>query len=104
MMAHLQPHLVQWEHAAVFDSRAEDVAATNTQLFPHGPAVSYGWMAQDLGVTGAVGNATDADASRGAEVVSYYGTAVAALLQEVVAANAGALLTHGRRAAGGLMH
>ena len=53
------------------------------QLFPHGGAVGYGWMAQDLAESGVVGDATNADSERGEEVVRFYGTQLAALLAEV---------------------
>ena len=112
MMAHLQPSLVRcvsqrplactrsdlcgpqvrWEHARPFPSKAEDCAAEHELLFPHGPAVNYGWMAQDLNEAGAVGDASDADAERGATVVAHYGDALAKLLQEVGGVDADTLL------------
>ena len=52
------------------------------QLFPHGGAVNYGWMAQDLAASGVVGDATNADSERGKHVVRFYGTQLARLLAE----------------------
>ena len=83
---------VRWEHARPFPSKAEDCAAEHELLFPHGPAVNYGWMAQDLNEAGAVGDASDADAERGATVVAHYGDALAKLLEEVGGVDADTLL------------
>ena len=83
---------VRWEHARPFTSKAEDCAAEHELLFPHGAAVNYGWMAQDLNEAGAVGDASDADAERGAKVVAHYGDALAKLLEEVGGVDADTLL------------
>ena len=83
---------MRWEHARPFPSQAEGCAAEHELLFPHGPAIGYGWMAQDLNEAGAVGDASDADAERGATVVAHYGDALAKLLQEVGGVDADTLL------------
>ena len=83
---------VRWEHARPFPSKAEGCAAEHELLFPHGPAIGYGWMAQDLNEAGAVGDASDADAERGATVVAHYGDALAKLLEEVGGVDADTLL------------
>jgi creatinine amidohydrolase len=92
MMAHLRPDLVQWEHALDFKSHAVEVASECELLFPHGGAVGYGWMAQDLAASGVVGDATNADSERGEEVVRFYGTQLATLLAEVSRADCEQLL------------
>lgn len=92
MMAHLRPDLVQWEHAQNFASHAVEVASEFDQLFPHGGAVNYGWMAQDLAASGVVGDATNADSERGEHVVQFYGEQLARLLAEVSRADHARLL------------
>jgi creatinine amidohydrolase len=85
--------LRRWEHAQVFSSRAEEIAAEHEHLFPHGGPINYGWMAQDLAASGVVGDATGADAARGEEVVRHYAGVLATLLGEVARADCDAILT-----------
>ena len=54
-------------------------------LRPEGSAVGFGWQTQDLHPAGACGDATDADAARGARVVRSKAEGLAALIAEVIA-------------------
>jgi creatinine amidohydrolase len=46
-------------------------------------AVGFGWQTQDLHSAGACGNATDADAERGAAIIASKAQGVADLIAEV---------------------
>jgi creatinine amidohydrolase/Fe(II)-dependent formamide hydrolase-like protein/FAD/FMN-containing dehydrogenase len=93
MMRHLQPQLVRMDKAEHFRSAAE--ARADKALFPHGAAVSFGWMAQDLNAAGVVGDAMDSDPERGRTVVERCGRLVAEVVREAVDADVGALLAEG---------
>ena len=97
IMLHLRPDLVQMEHAAHFPSRAAALESEGFEsLFPHSPAVAYGWMAHDLHAAGTVGDAADADAARGARIVEAAAAAAAKLFVEVMEADTDAILNRGQ--------
>jgi len=52
-------------------------------LRPEGHAVGFGWQTQDLHPAGAVGDATDADAGRGEQLIALRAAGLAKLLNEV---------------------
>ncbi len=81
MLLHLAPDRVRMDRAGAFPSLSERLTGL---LTPEG-AVGFGWMTQDLHPSGAVGDATDADAGRGAALVSHSARQLAQLLGEIEA-------------------
>ena len=94
VMQHLRPELVQQDHADDFVSRAEQLNELE-HVFPHSPAVSYGWMAHDLNEAGTVGDARDADPARGSEIVNTAAQNLSALLAEMVSLDVDKVLNLG---------
>ncbi|TAD88295.1 MAG: creatininase family protein [Alphaproteobacteria bacterium] len=84
MMLHLAPDRVRMDRASTFPSLSEQLAEECAILSPEG-AVGFGWMTDDLNPTGAVGNATDADAERGRALVEHAATRLVTLLAEMAA-------------------
>jgi creatinine amidohydrolase len=82
MMLHLRPDLVRREKARRFDSLGERLAAQNRWLGP-GAAAKIAWQTQDLNPDGACGDATAADAERGAKLVEHAARCLTELLAEV---------------------
>jgi creatinine amidohydrolase len=79
-MLYLRPDLVNMSKAENFQSAMADLAAE----FEHLPvAASIAWQAQDLNPAGVVGNARDADAERGRQLVEHAAAQFAAVLAEV---------------------
>lgn len=82
MMLHLRPDLVRMDEARDFVSANLARERERTELWPAG-AARFAWMAQDLNPAGAIGNATLADAAKGAKLVARAATRLAALLAEI---------------------
>ncbi len=82
VMLHLRPELVDMGKAQDFTSLAEELEADYEFLAPTGPT-HFAWQAQDLNPAGVVGNAQDADASRGEQIVDYAAHQLLAILAEV---------------------
>jgi creatinine amidohydrolase len=82
MMLHLRPDLVRMERAANFVSLMAEMAGHYRLLSPIG-AGKLAWQAQDLHPSGACGDATNADAARGRQLVEHAAQALVALLEEV---------------------
>lgn len=82
MMLHLHPELVQMQHAADFVSTSVALEATGGILTPEG-GIGFGWMAQDLHLSGTTGNAAAADAERGAIATDRAAHALLTLAREV---------------------
>jgi len=102
MIMHLQGDLVRSEKFQAFEPRAAArLKAARADgdpcplLHPHSPGVMHGWMAHDLGPSGAIGNPIDADAQRGRQVVEDAASKAAKLLSEFVVAEAEELLSLG---------
>eukprot|EP00937_MAST-01D_sp_MAST-1D-sp2_P000083 g83.t1 len=101
VMQHLRPDLVHGEELEDFASRAEALqqgrgadagAGGFKHVFPHSPAVSFGWMAQDLNASGTVGDAHDADPVRGEAIVDSAARDLSELLAELVSADVDSIL------------
>ncbi len=86
MMLHLAPDLVRMNKAANFRSAGEAMARENRHLGPEGPHASYAWMARDLNPSGAMGDASAADAAKGRQMVDHAATIVRGVIREVQAA------------------
>lgn len=82
MMLHLRPDLVRRDKAQRFESLGARMAAEYKWLGPTGIA-KFGWQTQDLNPAGACGDATDADAARGAQVIEHAARSLVELLSEV---------------------
>jgi creatinine amidohydrolase len=80
IMLYLRPELVDMSKAENFQSAMADLA----REFQHLPVTaSIAWQAQDLNPAGVVGNARDADAERGRQLVEHAAAQFAAVLAEV---------------------
>ena len=88
MMRHLHPALVREDEARDFTSAWAARQGGFAQLAPHGE-VGFGWETQDLGPSGAVGDARLGDAALGGRIVEQAAAALATLLAEVHRFDAG---------------
>lgn len=82
-MLHARPDLVRDEHRADFAPSTIAIEQDYRYLRAEGHAVGFGWQSQDLRAEGACGDATDADAARGAAIIRSKAEGVAALMAEV---------------------
>ncbi len=82
MMLALRPDLVDMSKAQNFHSTSEDRAA-KYPILGNGKSAKLGWQMQDYNGTGAAGNASNASADKGAQLVAAAGLALAKLLAEV---------------------
>ena len=83
-MLHLRADLVQMQYAADFAPATIGIEQEYEYLRAEGHAVGFGWQTQDLNQAGACGDATDADAERGAAIIASKAQGVADLIAEVV--------------------
>lgn len=82
MMMHLRPDLVRRGRLRNFTSLGRRMARRYKLLGPTGTA-KLAWQTQDLNPAGACGDATDADADRGARLVDHAARRFVQLLEEV---------------------
>jgi creatinine amidohydrolase len=82
LMLAFQPDLVRMDKAADFVPRTVTMAEEFTHLRAMQPA-GFGWMAQDLHQSGAMGNAAAADVARGHASAEHGADAFIALLRDV---------------------
>jgi creatinine amidohydrolase len=83
MMLHLRPDLVQMARAAEFVPLMRQLADEGYRLLsPTGPG-KLAWRAEDLHPSGACGDATNADAERGRQLVDHAAQSLVELLIEV---------------------
>lgn len=82
LMLAFRPDLVRMDQAADFVPRTVTMAAEFTHLNAMQPA-GFGWMAQDLHQSGAMGNAAAADAARGEASAGHGAEAFIALMRDV---------------------
>lgn len=80
LMLHLRPNLVDMSKAENFRSLMADLAGDFQHLTG---TAKFAWQAQDLNPAGVVGNARDADAARGAQLIDHAATQLVAVLEEV---------------------
>ncbi len=86
LMLSFRPELVDMAHAKNFASASLDFERDFAWLRADRPA-GFGWMAQDLSLSGAMGDATKASAEKGEKVADYWATAFIELLRDVEAFN-----------------
>jgi creatinine amidohydrolase len=83
IMLHLHPQLVRMARARNFVSAAIAIEAASAVLRVEG-ATGIGWQTQDLNPAGACGDATQATAALGRELIERAARALAALVSDVV--------------------
>lgn len=84
IMLHLHPDLVRMERAARFEPVMTAMACEGYRWLSPVGAGRMGWMAQDLHPSGAAGDASDADAERGRQVVDHAARVLLELIGEMV--------------------
>lgn len=82
VMLALRPDLVKMEHAAKFHSAQERFEQRFKHLRGHGTS-QFGWVAQDLGPDGTVGDASIATADKGRASIEHMSSAFVELLEDV---------------------
>jgi creatinine amidohydrolase len=82
MMLALRPDLVRTEHRANFEPVSVAMESEYRYLTTEG-AIGFGWQTQDLHPAGACGNALDADAARGNQILDHIAGGLLGLLHEV---------------------
>jgi creatinine amidohydrolase len=84
LLLHLRPDLVRTAAIADFKGLPQELAARNRVLGAEKP-VGIGWRSEDLHPSGACGNATRADASKGAKHLAHLAAKLALLVAELAA-------------------
>ncbi|CTQ55181.1 Creatinine amidohydrolase [Roseibium album] len=92
LMLHLRPDLVRMDLAEDFSSEQQSYLQEFKHLRGHGKA-QYGWKAQDLNPTGALGNASLATAEKGRLSLDNAANGFIDLLRDVDAFDLGRLWT-----------
>ena len=82
LMLAFRPDLVRLDQAEDFPCLSAEMERTFNSLSTNRPA-GFGWMAQDLSASGAVGNAAGATACKGNACADYGATAFIELLQNI---------------------
>ena len=80
---HRHPELVREAGRDNFVSASVAMERDYRFLRPEGSAVGFGWQIQDLHPAGACGDATDADAPRGAQLLDGAANDIIALIGEI---------------------
>jgi creatinine amidohydrolase len=84
LMLHLRPDLVRVAALADFRGLPHELAARNRVLGAEKP-IGIGWRSEDLNPAGACGNATRADANKGAKHLAHLAERLALLVAEMAA-------------------
>ena len=84
LMLAFRPELVRMNEAENFIPASLAMEAEFTWLRANHP-IGFGWMAQDLNPTGAMGDAIQANAAKGEASADYGATAFVELLQDIMA-------------------
>ncbi|MBL8837330.1 MAG: creatininase family protein [Alphaproteobacteria bacterium] len=82
MLMHLRPDLVKRDQLRNFVPLSVAMERDYEFLVPEG-RIGFGWQTQDLHPDGACGDATDADAGRGRELVENYAKRLVTVFREV---------------------
>jgi creatinine amidohydrolase len=90
LMLQLRPDLVRTAAIADFKGLPQELAARNRLLGAEKP-VGIGWRSEDLHPSGACGNATRADANKGAKHLAFLAERLALLIAELAATPLSAL-------------
>ena len=84
LMLHIAPKLVQMNKAQNFKSTSSQRSA-DYEVLGDGKSAKLGWHMQDYNPHGAAGNASNATAAKGLELLSSAGEKLAKLLKELIA-------------------
>ncbi len=84
LMMHIAPEMVRMDQLGNFASSGERMQKNKCQIAPTGPA-SFAWASEDLNSQGVVGNALQATAETGRQILDAAGRALALMLQEFYA-------------------
>ena len=82
VMLHAQPELVDMDKAQNFKPKMRELEGDFQHLTATGPT-RIAWQSQDLNANGVVGNALDADAARGAQLIEHATAQLISILEEV---------------------
>lgn len=82
LMLHFHPDLVRLSEMRNFDSAQRQFKKDFKHLRAHGP-ISFGWLAQDLNPSGAIGNAAIATAAKGQALAAFQAGAFVELCADV---------------------
>jgi creatinine amidohydrolase len=82
LMLHFRPDLVDMSKAKLFPSKAADIEKQFTHLRPIGTH-AFGWIAPDLNVDGAVGDASAGTAEKGKLTAQFQADGFIALVRDV---------------------
>ncbi len=94
-MIHLQPGLVDMTKADNFAPASIAIEQRFEYLRAEGAAVGFGWQTQDLHPSGACGDASNADAARGGQIIRSKAEGVARLIAEMQAFPLSAIVDRG---------
>lgn len=83
MMLYLRPDLVRESERRNFVPVSIAMERDYVHLRPEGASIGFGWQTQDLNQDGACGDATDADAERGRQIIEHAADGLVALLREI---------------------
>lgn len=83
MMLYLRPDLVREDQRQNFVPASIEIERRYRYLRPEGSGVGFGWQTQDLNPLGACGNALDADADRGRQIIEQAASRFVELLREI---------------------
>ena len=83
IMLHLRPELVRLDAAEDFEPASVAMAQGYALLNAEQP-IGFSWMTQDLQADGACGNARDADAERGEEIVDRTARALVDVIDDML--------------------
>jgi creatinine amidohydrolase len=81
MMLHLRPETVRASEILDAPPLGEELERTMRRLAPEG-AASFSWLAEDIHPSGIAGNAREADAAKGQQLVDYYGGVLADVIRD----------------------
>lgn len=82
LMLHVAPDRVRADRIGNFPSKGKEIADASAHLAPTG-RVAYGWMTEDLNEAGAVGDATQASAVLGEEILRRAAKGLVEFLEDV---------------------
>jgi len=83
IMQAIRPQVVRNDKIEAFASSSETMASTYAHLRPFGRSVRFGWQTQDLNPTGALGDATKANAEVGSRLLDEAAEVLVQIVTEI---------------------